>query len=64
MQCCDHRLGRSWPGQKSANVDFVQEVFATAEAVERFIPDTDAVIELGGEDAKDHLLSAAPWRSG
>lgn len=37
---------------KSANVDFVQEVFATAEAVERFIPDTDAVIELGGEDAK------------
>lgn len=37
---------------KSAGVDFVQEVFATAEAVERFIPDTDAVIELGGEDAK------------
>jgi predicted CoA-substrate-specific enzyme activase len=37
---------------KSANVDFVQEVFATAEAVEKFIPDTDAVIELGGEDAK------------
>lgn len=37
---------------KSAKVNFVQEVFATAEAVERFIPDTDAVIELGGEDAK------------
>ena len=37
---------------KSAGVNFVQEVFATAEAVERFIPDTDAVIELGGEDAK------------
>ena len=37
---------------KSANVDFVQEVFATAEAVEKYIPDTDAVIELGGEDAK------------
>ena len=37
---------------KSAKVDFVQEVFATAEAVERFSPDTDAVIELGGEDAK------------
>ena len=37
---------------KSANVNFVQEVFATAEAVERLIPDTDAVIELGGEDAK------------
>ena len=37
---------------KSAGVDFVQEVFATAEAVEKFIPDTDAVVELGGEDAK------------
>ena len=37
---------------KSAKVDFVQEVFATAEAVEKFIPDTDAVVELGGEDAK------------
>ena len=37
---------------KSANVDFVQEVFATAEAVEQFLPETDAVIELGGEDAK------------
>ena len=37
---------------KSANVDFVQEVFATAEAVEQLIPDTDAVVELGGEDAK------------
>ena len=37
---------------KSAGVNFVQEVFATAEAVETFIPDTDAVIELGGEDAK------------
>ncbi len=37
---------------KSANVNFVQEVFATAEAVEKYIPDTDAVIELGGEDAK------------
>ena len=32
---------------KSANVNFVQEVFATAEAVEKYIPDTDAVIELG-----------------
>ena len=37
---------------KSANVDFVQEVFATAEAVEQLDPGTDAVIELGGEDAK------------
>ncbi len=36
----------------AAGVDFVQEVFATAEAVDCFIPETDAVIELGGEDAK------------
>ncbi len=37
---------------KAANLEFVQEVFATAGAVERFHPDTDVVIELGGEDAK------------
>jgi predicted CoA-substrate-specific enzyme activase len=37
---------------KSAGIDFVQEVFATAEAVEKFLPGTDAVVELGGEDAK------------
>lgn len=36
----------------AAGADFVQEVFATAEAVDKFIPDADAVIELGGEDAK------------
>jgi|LGVF01.1.fsa_nt_gb predicted CoA-substrate-specific enzyme activase len=33
-------------------VDFVQEVIASAEAVEKIIPDTDVAIELGGEDAK------------
>ena len=37
---------------KVCGLDFVQEVFATAGAVEAFIPGTDAVIELGGEDAK------------
>ena len=37
---------------KAANIDFVQEVYATAAAVNTYIPDTDAVIELGGEDAK------------
>ena len=37
---------------KAAGVDFVQEVFATAEAVRSFADDTDIVIELGGEDAK------------
>ncbi len=33
-------------------IPFVQEVFATAETVKKFEPDTDVVIELGGEDAK------------
>ena len=37
---------------KAAGLDFVQEVYATAAAVNEYIPDTDAVIELGGEDAK------------
>ena len=37
---------------KAAGIDFVQEVYATAAAVNQYIPDTDAVIELGGEDAK------------
>ena len=37
---------------KAAGIDFVQEVYATAAAVREFYPDTDAVIELGGEDAK------------
>jgi predicted CoA-substrate-specific enzyme activase len=37
---------------KAANLEFVQEVFATAGAVERFYPSTDVVVELGGEDAK------------
>lgn len=37
---------------KASGVDFVQEVYATAAAVDEFVPGTDAVIELGGEDAK------------
>lgn len=42
---------------KAAGIDFVQEVFATAEAVKFLEPDTDAVIELGGEDAKILFLT-------
>ena len=34
------------------NVSFIQEVIAATEAIEEIIPDTDVVIELGGEDAK------------
>ena len=34
------------------DIPFVQEVYAERVAVRRLAPDTDAVIELGGEDAK------------
>ena len=37
---------------KSSGLPFVQEVYATATVVREYIPDADAVIELGGEDAK------------
>ena len=37
---------------ESAGLGFVQEVYATGEVVKRHAPDTGAVIELGGEDAK------------
>lgn len=47
---------------KAANLEFVQEVFATAGAVEKFLPDTDVVVELGGEDAKI-IFSPEAWRS-
>lgn len=36
----------------AAQIGFVQEVYATAAAVRTYIPNADAVIELGGEDAK------------
>ena len=34
------------------DLPFIQEVVACKRAVEKYIPDTDVVIELGGEDAK------------
>ncbi len=37
---------------KASGLPFVQEVFATVGAVEKYIPQTDVVVELGGEDAK------------
>lgn len=37
---------------KWLDVDFVQEVIACSKTVEMFIPRTDVIIELGGEDAK------------
>ena len=62
-----HRIEKDYHGQqvqvvitgsaglglaKAAHLDFVQEVYATAQAVNTLDPGTDAVIELGGEDAK------------
>ena len=37
---------------KFLQVNFIQEVVACKRAVEKYIPETDVVIELGGEDAK------------
>ena len=42
---------------ESCDIDFVQEVYATRVAANTFIPGTDVVIELGGEDAKILFLS-------
>ena len=47
---------------KASGLDFVQEVYATAAAVNALDPGTDAVIELGGEDAKI-IFSATAWKS-
>lgn len=37
---------------KRLGMGFIQEVIACNAAIERFLPDTDIAIELGGEDAK------------
>lgn len=37
---------------KFLGVSFIQEVVSCKRAVEKYIPQTDVVIELGGEDAK------------
>ena len=37
---------------ESLGVGFTQEVIASTQAIQRFYPQTDVVIELGGEDAK------------
>ena len=39
------------------HIPFVQEVYATRNAVKKIAPETDVVIELGGEDAKILFLS-------
>ncbi len=42
--------------QRFLEVDFVQEVVAAVESVKHFIPETDVVVELGGEDSKITFL--------
>ncbi len=42
---------------QSCGIDFVQEVYATRVAANFYIPGTDVIIELGGEDAKILFLS-------
>lgn len=42
---------------ESCSIDFIQEVYATRVAANTFIPGTDVVIELGGEDAKILFLT-------
>ncbi len=39
------------------DIPFIQEVYATRSSVKKYLPDTDTVIELGGEDAKILFLS-------
>ena len=41
------------------HLPFVQEVIAGTKAVRRFLPQTDTVVELGGEDAKITYLTGA-----
>ncbi len=42
---------------QACSIDFVQEVYATRIAANTFLPGTDVVIELGGEDAKILFLT-------
>ena len=42
-----------------ADIPFMQEVYATKIAADRYLPGTDAIIELGGEDAKILFLKGA-----
>ena len=42
---------------QACGIDFIQEVYATRLAANTFLPGTDVVIELGGEDAKILFLT-------
>ncbi|MDR1450548.1 MAG: acyl-CoA dehydratase activase-related protein [Propionibacteriaceae bacterium] len=70
-----HELARRFPGlavrpaitgsgglgiARALDVEFIQEVIAGSKAVQRYEPDADVVIELGGEDAKITYLKPIP----
>lgn len=45
---------------EAMKVNFVQEVIACTQAVKKWIPRTDAAVELGGEDAKITYFGKSP----
>lgn len=53
---CEYTIALTGSGAMSAakflDLPFIQEVVSCKRAVEKYIPQTDVVIELGGEDAK------------
>ena len=53
---CEYKIALTGSGAMSAakflDLNFIQEVVSCKRAVEKYIPQTDVVIELGGEDAK------------
>ncbi len=44
----------------SVGIEFVQEVIAETEAINRYNPGVDVIVELGGEDAKITYLKPTP----
>ena len=69
-----HAIQEQFPGQKfemgisgsagmglaeELGIDFLQEVYATRVALRKLVPEADAAIELGGEDAKILFLTGA-----
>lgn len=44
---------------KALNIEYIQEVVAATEAIQKFIPQTDVAIELGGEDSKITYMRGA-----
>ena len=45
--------------EKYLGINFVQEVIAETKAIKKFIPQTDVIIELGGEDSKITYLKGS-----